>query len=1065
MVSFWLLQYRSTFMRPKDQCVPSGHACVRHPAGQWPQVGAVYIRVRARIAISSSVRKKPHVRSKAISLPLTVLVLTTQASSAMPELTFVSERKPTATIVIARHPTQAAAASAVELREHLFRITGVRLAILPDTARTTGTRILVGESAATRAFGLTTGAFASQEYLIDFHKGDLALVGRDAVTSYGIQVIGSPKRVNGVFGRALSFNGQSDSISITAKTGFDDNHGTLAAWVRLVEGSKGDVLRLDGGSPWSYHVLTCRDRSLRYMTYDGKLGVPPVASAQLALGWHYVVMTWSAAQTRKELFIDGTSAGTAPYTPTHCANAHLGIGAIVEYNPSNYFKGSIDSVRLSNQAQANGRAGMRPQDQLPGTSLALDFDESAGPPHLSDVFDRLELGSAVLPNPYDEQATAYATHHFLEQFCGVRWYGPTELGLVAPQKATLTVSGASIRRRPSFRWRNIMPISTWGNLMPTVAALWDNPSKDQLRLYAFRMRNGGEHFTCTHSFYGFYDRFWQKNPKHEQVWVGQRPDWFVHDTAGQPPEMCYSNPGFIRQVVTDARDFFNGKGLKDGESAVGDFFALGPMDNDNFCPCPGCDRDLALYANNRHFANGRYSNYIFEFSNRVAHELAKTHPDKYVSVLTYASWAKHPDQVRLERNIAVQLCLGVNNYWVPATERNELAIYNEWVSKEKGRPIYLWLYPEFPEAIALLHGFTAFPGFNARGIARQMKMYYRDRIRGLFPEGITTQLNEYVYNQLAFDATQDSEHLITEFFDLYYGAAADPMRRLWMEIEGTFSNSANYPSDVQTADKDFHQTEEMAWKYLGTAERILQWGRYLETAKSLASTDAERARVALFERGQWVPILMAKRLYDNKTQYQAQVERERILPPRSYEIPALRTNANGDARSVDWTAGAVLQLDHGIQGYPTDRNVSAVIAHDQHYLYLQLQETGDTSGLARTDAIFNSDDWEIFIAPSRAKPYRQIGINAQGKLASYAYGEAAPWNPKATVISDVQSDRWRVWLCIPLVDLVPGGLASDRVFYLNVVRGSTGSRGHPALSPNFSSNFHDPSRLAAFKLL
>lgn len=36
---------------------------------------------------------------------------------------------------------------------------------------------------------------------------------------------------------------------------------------------------------------------------------------------------------------------------------------------------------------------------------------------------------------------------------------------------------------------------------------------------------------------------------------------------------------------------------------------------------------------------------------------------------------------------------------------------------------------------------------------------------------------------------------------------------------------ANYPETVQRDDLHFHQSEEMAWRYLGTAERMAAWAR------------------------------------------------------------------------------------------------------------------------------------------------------------------------------------------------------------------------------------------------
>lgn len=48
----------------------------------------------------------------------------------------------------------------------------------------------------------------------------------------------------------------------------------------------------------------------------------------------------------------------------------------------------------------------------------------------------------TFPDFFDGQGTCYAVYDFLERYCQVHWYLPTELGLVYPKVETLHVSGA-----------------------------------------------------------------------------------------------------------------------------------------------------------------------------------------------------------------------------------------------------------------------------------------------------------------------------------------------------------------------------------------------------------------------------------------------------------------------------------------------------------------------------------------------------------------------------------------------------------------------------------------------
>ena len=75
-----------------------------------------------------------------------------------------------------------------------------------------------------------------------------------------------------------------------------------------------------------------------------------------------------------------------------------------------------------------------------------------------DKEDRGKLNYAkpqTFPDGFDDQGTCYAVYDFLERYCGVRWYLPTDLGLVYTPAKTLVVGGPDVRRQP-FMWHRLM---------------------------------------------------------------------------------------------------------------------------------------------------------------------------------------------------------------------------------------------------------------------------------------------------------------------------------------------------------------------------------------------------------------------------------------------------------------------------------------------------------------------------------------------------------------------------------------------------------------------------------
>ena len=801
---------------------------------------------------------QPRARGWLLCLGLFLSLAVRAGAASFP---LVRDEQSAATIVLAAEATEAARFAAGELLTHVEKITGVRLPVANDAGEVPGPRILVGESAATRKLGLGNADFQPQEYLVRFGPDTLVLMGRDdpRPAAGSVTVLGSPKWTEGHFDRGLAFDGGHDALTVPGGA-FSDDFGSLEAWVQLAPGERGlgTILRLDGAAAGHALEQLPKSRRLRYATHDGQAG-SSVESGELDDGWHYILATHDAESGRIELFLDGVSQGTAKYAKTACAGATLQIGARVGSNLTNLFAGQLDEVRVS----LNLRSAIRgfiggALDADADTALLLSFEEGRGVPHARTGL----LASAPPPDIFTAQGTCYAVYDFLERFCGVRWYSPGDLGLVHPVTNTLAVAGTEIRRRPAFAYR--MPEAGAATcLKGTQRMLWNNPSPKELNLFWHRLRIGGQAYAAGHSFDGCYDRFWQKNPEKPGAFESAHADWFAQGYSNQPPQMCYTSTGFIAQVVREANDYFDGRGLKPGAKARDDYFALVPMDNGAYCKCPVCQAEMDQAEwKNLHFSRGAASDYVFGFVNKVAKQVASSHPGQYLAALAYAEYARHPRHVRLEPNVSVQLCLHVRNWWSPAMETNDLAFYRDWVAQEKGRPLYLWLYYCFPQEMGEAKGFNWFPGFFAHTQARQFKMFARDGIRGAYLNGLGELVDTYVAFKLLDDPNLDVDALLDELFTRYYGGAAEPMKQFYLRIESVYSTPANYPPAVQTENRHFQQTEEIAWGWLGTSAVMKDLGELLEQAQATATTQAEFARVQLFEQSVWQHILAGRKHYE-----------------------------------------------------------------------------------------------------------------------------------------------------------------------------------------------------------
>ncbi|MBL7224082.1 MAG: DUF4838 domain-containing protein, partial [Candidatus Brocadiae bacterium] len=414
------------------------------------------------------------------------------------------------------------------------------------------------------------------------------------------------------------------------------------------------------------------------------------------------------------------------------------------------------------------------------------------------------------------------------------------------------------------------------------------------------------------------------------------------------------------------------------------------------------------------------------------------------ATLAYARYAYYPQRVRLESNIAVQLCLHVRNIHDPAIQANDVEFFNSWVTKEKDRPIYLWLYYCFPQEIAARGGWHCFPGFFAHGIDRWFKRFHRHGIRGAFFNGWGQDVEAYVTLKLLDDPTRSVDAILDDYFAGYYGAAATPMKELYLAIEHTYSDPAGYPEGFTG-----HQRKKIAWEHLGTAQRLTRFGRLMVQAQQAAKTDLETRRVALFKRAVWDYMVEGRRQYFARAK----------APTGKTRVPRM-PEAKGDPTKVAWAKAAALKPFHKKDPSQPTHQLEGRIAHDGTHLYLELTERVDPKSLHSDGIVWASDDWEIFIGKKRGRPYRQLGVSPRGSTEALAHGETAtPWDSGARVVSDTSAaDRWVTRIVLPLAKLVPGGAKAGDELYLNIVRVLAPRAGRHIYTWSPNSTVHEPDR-------
>jgi len=418
----------------------------------------------------------------------------------------------------------------------------------------------------------------------------------------------------------------------------------------------------------------------------------------------------------------------------------------------------------------------------------------------------------------------------------------------------------------------------------------------------------------------------------------------------------------------------------------------------------------------------------------------------------------------------MQLCIHPYDFWrTGANENSSDTWYQEWIEAgvPERRMVNIWTYMFSGSWYAVLvekHK-NFFPMFAHRRTGKLFQKFVADGISGWFGEtsaevsGVSffhTQLETYIASQMVFDAKQNPEKLIEEFFRLYYGKAGQAMSKFYDLVEKAAWEETKYP------DGRLVLNEAMNWGVIGTAERMKALAGHIAEAKQLASSELEKRRLDSFIKGVWTPALEGRAAHEQKMLF-----RQRPIPEVRVLVSA---EANGDPLQVDWSKATSTSPWKTIMGFPSAPGIQVKMAYDKKFFYLRYTEPADTAKFKAEANFWGGDIIEMFFAKTPERPYSQIAILPNGEMQEYAYyyenmiAYSGKFSSGIRLKSDLQKDCWDLYLAIPLDSMIPNQrLQAGDSFHANLFRGSPGKVAL-AWSPVFEISFHELARMGKITL-
>ena len=630
---------------------------------------------------------------------------------------------------------------------------------------------------------------------------------------------------------------------------------------------------------------------------------------------------------------------------------------------------------------------------------------------------------------YDERGSFNAVCGFLRDQLGVRWYMPGEIGEVYPDKTTIPLPEIDQTAQPDFPMRILnFRASVYGH----DAMMW-----------GFRL--GVRQPWGRQAAHGL-DRMTQN-----EHYLTHKPEWFAlyggkrHNQPGQRlNQLCYSNEELFNEAVRFARVQFDHY----------DMDAVSIMPPDGYtaiCQCELCEGKDQPERGSR----GALSNYVWDFVNRVAREVGKTHPDKRISNCAYGIYTQPPSNIeKLEPNVQVIIVGGRR----PTSEdRDELRRLRADWAKLTDRPIEIFEnYPFTARGFYLPAYIPAVLGESineTKGSSRGEDIWLSMQF-GEDAIGFNHFLIYFTARMYWGGREQDAVELFDEYCEKFYGPAAAKMRRFFnfceqnwraMETDGDLAGEA---LDLFASSKADAPEDSIYGRRIRLVDRYLNGLRRKSVQLSQKRGPVPVLRLVGGES--LSPIVVDGKLDDKAWQDIAVASTGRMRELQTGRLPIYPTSIK-----AQWQRGSLFFAIRCEEEPDTEPNIATTKNGDQAIWY------GDA-----VEFLINTDSHH----------YYQIAVNPAGALVNLDRGadrsKWTNWDSQAEVATHIADDHWTVEIRIPVTadendplhQVIGRKPTVSLPWFINVCRQRIRNEGseYSAFSPTGTSGFHEPMKFAHF---
>ncbi len=364
----------------------------------------------------------------------------------------------------------------------------------------------------------------------------------------------------------------------------------------------------------------------------------------------------------------------------------------------------------------------------------------------------------------------YAVSELLESYLGVKYYSPDYV--VIPKSSSINL--------PEINTEDSSP-NTYRNINGAFAQ--DQNYKDFHRLHTIEDMFTKEYYV--HTFHKLlpWQEYFETHPEYYALINNQR----------NKDQLCLSNPEVLEIVKHELE-----QEMKLHPEI--NYWSVSQDDNFSYCHCEKCKKIIQ--------EEGSPSGPIIRFVN----EVAKAFPDKTISTLAYQYSRKAPKQTKPLDNVQVMLCtIELNRSEAIATDERSQSFLKDIEDWGKiCNHIYVWDY-----TVDFAHSYCPFP--NLHVLQPNIQLFVKNNVDEHFQQSNTatgyefSELKSYLIAKLLWNPDIDTEEVIREFTDAYYGDAGKFIREYLKELETEITSTGefldiygpptNYKNTFLSADK------------------------------------------------------------------------------------------------------------------------------------------------------------------------------------------------------------------------------------------------------------------------